>query len=554
MAEFIPNQPISIGTGSVQPCLNNDTRAYAMLMQGEEEWKHQVLNSPCDGVDGSVCDPDMKVQGRYLVTSGFTDPTEWTTQDATINTIAGFANLFVQPALNQAYINRTISTDTYYGTSIGRVCKCSFYVNGIVSSANTVVTVASSAGAMGNVLHYSGVPVAGTTVEFYCYIPGDNSIIELDLIGDEGDAINIGSFNLQLITPCWKTAVDTNGLTIDPVPFGVSLASSSAWTYDFDGIIGTFTSVPNWNTWTALSFPYNTLAVELITPFTPGETVELTYTLTNVTAGSIYPYLGIDAGISRSTNGTFTESITDNAGIGHLAFFTTQDFSGSLRVVSIRRTANCHTYDILNASDNSEYITNILPGFTTTHAEMVINPSAIVGDLDDVPGTYALPDGCYKIRFNDCCSGESTISDTVINYTTGTHDCTVLIDAVCEDKALGFDFSLNFSLTHRVRVVYFNPIFRNDGEDYTGSDGMNRKIFARSEKFYTALFDYCDGDTHSAINAQLLSDTLTFDGIEFFCRTKDYQPDWAERGKLNLSQSQIELQKQNPVIFNRNCI
>ena len=63
-------------------------------------------------------------------------------------------------------------------------------------------------------------------------------------------------------------------------------------------------------------------------------TYTLTYTLTSVTAGTITPYIGGTAGTTRSTNGTFVETITA-ADTGNLKLSADADFIGTVDNVSV---------------------------------------------------------------------------------------------------------------------------------------------------------------------------------------------------------------------------
>jgi len=545
MPEFIPNQPITFGA-TAQDCLNNDQRAYAMLMQGEDEWKLQIQNTSCGDPEGSVCDPNMNDVGAVLINSSFDTPGEWTVvQDATINTSGGFAFLFdnsVGGGESIIEIDLPASSSLpYYGT----VCKISldistfqsgsFYINGEL---------------LGSSVNWQTF-TPNTNLNSYSFIVYRNDYLDKIKVGfvcNQAYSLYLQNFVVQEIAPCWFPFIDINSLT------GVNALSSASWIYSNNFGIGKFTSVPNWNIFNPVTFPTDTLWNKLNDPFADQDYIELTYTLSDVTAGSIYPKLGTTDGVIRNANGTYTEVIISGGVTDVLSWYTTQDFDGSIQIVSAYKYLYCHTIDVVDAITLAPVATGYVPSYVNDKIEMVFNPQSIPGEAGGEPNDFALTDGCYRIQFNNCCTDESVISDTVINYTTGSHDCTVLVDATCDGQAFGFDFSANFSLSHRLRTLRFNPTYRNEGEDSQGSNGVKRRPFAQSEKVYSCIFDYCDEPTHDAINTQLLCDTLTFDGVEYFYPMKDYAPDWADRGKLNLAQSQIELQRKQSVIFNRNCI
>ena len=546
MPEFIPNQPITFGA-TAQDCLNNDQRAYAMLMQGEEQWKLQIQNTSCDGVEGTVCDVEMNDLGDYLVNSEFTSATEWTLQDANVYPAFGYAVIYVDAgSANEGKMTKTVTIPGACSASFSKTYKLTFdIVNSFIQGAcNFFVSQSQNGFPLSFLYLYSGFPTIGVN-EMYVTIMDSFTDINIGLTGTDGDFVRMNNIKLQEVTPCWSMnlAGDVN--------IGLRLP---AWSYGMLGTTGFYTSLVGWDVYNSFTFPLATLDVCLLSTLAIGDALTLTYTISNQTAGSIYPVLGTQAGVIRNADGTYTEIITDDTGVSHLEFWTDADFDGTITIVEAFLYANCHTIDVVDAITLAPVATGYVPSYVNDKIEMVFNPQSIPGEAGGEPNDFALTDGCYRIQFNNCCTDESVISDTVINYTTGSHDCTVLVDATCDGQAFGFDFSANFSLSHRLRTLRFNPTYRNEGEDSQGSNGVKRRPFAQSEKVYSCIFDYCDEPTHDAINTQLLCDTLTFDGIEYFYPMKDYAPDWADRGKLNLAQSQIELQRKQSVIFNRNCI
>jgi len=545
MPEFIPNQPITFGA-TAQDCLNNDPRAYAMLMQGEDEWKLQIQNTTCGDPEGAVCDPNMNDVGRVLINSSFDTPGEWTVvQDATINTSGGFAFLFDNSVGGgESIIEIDLPASNSYITW-PTVCKITFDISTFQSGSFYIN--AQDLGFTYNLKTFT--PSTNlNSYSFTVYRPWYADKIVVGFVCNQAYSLYLQNFVVEEITPCWGQVIDYNGST------GVNALSSPSWTYSNTFGLGKFTSVPNWDIYNAQIFPLYTLVNKLNDVFADQDYIELTYTISDFTSGSIYPKLGTTNGVIRNANGTYTEVIISGGITDQLVWYTTQDFDGSIQIVTAYKYLYCHTIDVVDAITLAPVATGYVPSYVNDKIEMVFNPASIPGEVGGEPNDFELTDGCYRIRFNNCCDDESYISDTVINYTTGSHDCTVLVDATCDGQAFGFDFSANFSLSHRLRTLRFNPTYRNEGEDSQGSNGVKRRPFAQSEKVYSCIFDYCDEPTHDAINTQLLCDTLTFDGIEYFYPMKDYAPDWADRGKLNLAQSQIELQRKQSVIFNRNCI
>jgi len=175
-----------------------------------------------------------------------------------------------------------------------------------------------------------------------------------------------------------------------------------------------------------------------------------------------------------------------------------------------------------------------------------------------------LPYSCYRVEFRDYCDAPGSppipflyTSDTIINYTS-QHPCTKRIRAWADGVALGFNFGNNgniFMLIQRFRTLYMTPTYPISGEDYTYSTGTKKRIYASVEKHYEMLFDYMDEYGHDTMgNGMIPCDIFEIDGVEYLVIFKDYEPNWAERGKRNLAQSTIEVQKRiEKVLFNRNC-
>lgn len=550
MPRFIPNQPITFN-GYSQPCLNNDSASYKMLAQGCDKWKLQIDNTPCDGEDGSICDVEMNDVGAYLVNSEFTNASEWTAVDANIYPAFGYAVIHVDAGSNnEGILWKYVPFRTGCNNIQSRTYKLSFeIVNSFIQgSCDFYINADYTSTADSSVKLYSGFPFTGVT-EMYVYIPIGWEYITIGLTGTNGDFVRMNNIKLQEVAECWSMQQDINLST------GAAALSQSAWIYGQSGGTGFFTAVPNWNTWSPVTFPLQTLSVCTLSTLSIGDALELTYTITGRTAGVIYPVLGTTAGISRSSNGTFTEYITDDVGSDHLQFWTSEDFDGTISIVSGKLYANCHTFDVIDAYTGVALAEDIEPNYINDKIELVINPCSIPVIVGGEPNDVELLDGCYRIRFNDCCTGESVTSDTVIYYLKNTeHDCTVLVEAWCDDKALGFDFTADFTLLQRLKYLRFSPVYNNTGNDADDSAGRTHKTFAKSQKKYTALFNYADEATNDAINAQANCDYFQIDGEDWFVPVQDIEPDYGPRGKRNLAQIELEMHKKESIIYNRNNI
>lgn len=172
-----------------------------------------------------------------------------------------------------------------------------------------------------------------------------------------------------------------------------------------------------------------------------------------------------------------------------------------------------------------------------------------------------LPYSCFKVELRDFCYNgvEDSFqysSDTTINY-KANHPCTKRIRAWSGGIASGFNFGTNgtlFKLIERFETLYFNPTYPNSGEDYEYSTGTLKRIFSKTEKRYELLFNYMDEYAHDTMSVMVVCDIFEMDGVEYLVPFKDYEPQWHERGKRNLAQSTIEIQKRiEKVLINKNC-
>lgn len=160
------------------------------------------------------------------------------------------------------------------------------------------------------------------------------------------------------------------------------------------------------------------------------------------------------------------------------------------------------------------------------------------------------PQCCY-IGYIDACNYDAIVESNCMEFRV-EHDCTKLIVANNSCAAFGFDFS-TFRLSQRIPFIKFNPVYPFRNEYITGSDGVFKRYYAEREKKYTAKVDYVDEPVHDCLSVQLLSDELLIDSVKYFCISKDYSPDWATDGKINVAQSKFEIEKANNVVFNNSC-
>ncbi len=114
--------------------------------------------------------------------------------------------------------------------------------------------------------------------------------------------------------------------------------------------------------------------------------------------------------------------------------------------------------------------------------------------------------------------------------------------------------AVTYTLGQRLRLLQFNPIYPTKAETYLYSNGQMTRTYGQTGKKREAWFDYTDESTHDVIRVQLLCDTLTIDGAQFYCIAEDYEPEWAQNGKQALAQSRVELMAvSEPTLFNKSC-
>lgn len=513
----ISNQPISF-TSDPQTCLNNDLTTYKALVQAGDTIKVQLINEPCGGE--LLCSNTADELGANLVTNGtFDDIDDWTFVSG------GDIGDGVLVLTNDDIVSQTINV-TECATSVFNYYYFEFditYVSGtpsFVLSDGGVNIWYSAAAVVGS---YSGYAVS--------YFAGTTNSFDLTLTCDTGE-VHIDNVVVKKVNDCCFMTELIDEVDYDP-----------AWTFDIVAGYGEFTHVTG-NT--------KTIYMPLSASY---DTFRITYRIKNCTAGSVRPLMDTTYGTARSADGYYDENITLPGVHDTLRFEPTSDFNGTLYDFSVTHYNTGHRYDIVRIDQGSSDVVSdeLTPEYVGDRLDIIYDPENNIFEGETVP----LVTGCYRIRVYDECLEDvepSIVSTTVFHYTTDTHDCTVLVDASCDGQALGFNFDGNFTLVQRLKLLRFGAKYKNSGTDADGSDGTKRKAYAKSQKVYTALFNYVDENAHDAINAQMNCDDLTLDGVEYFAPVQDIEPDYGPRGKRNLAQVEIELQKKESVLYNRNNI
>ena len=539
---FIPNQPILFEDPlfAGQPCLNNDTRAYAQLAQAGDTTCIQFMNEPVSSV--YACDmttfSDVSTNGSFA-----SDLTSWTEYDFNTGTIIGVPSIWTW-TVDGATSDPTTSKIGLYQTipgGIGNIFLISFeftYDNG----GDFKIGFGNSATNSWNWVNLLN--------NFQTNIDGRRCLIVSSYI------------NLDFAFYCDTSVVTIKNLVIrDITPAQCVVPNSSVnahWTY--------VESVNGWQKIDGTVATANPLTI--FSSIINATDYKLSYKVMNMPEDTV-AYMEIqdtgNATLSKTyLNGEFAEYFT-YAGATAQPFILANPEAQNGVIYDIKFEEMCYNQRIsVTYPDGSPasiwYDSSNAQNPITYYKDRVIwcfEWETLIGA--DVPGP--LTSDCYTITIDDICSGNTTQSYTIVNYkATGSHDCSVVVEG--DNQGYAFDFFFNdsstsvaFTLRQRLRLLQFNPVYPVKTEQYLYSDGTMSRPFAQSGKVRTAWFDYVDEPTHDVIRLQLLSDTLTISGTEFFCIAEDYEPEWGENGKYNLAQSKVALMAQNePTLYNKNCI
>lgn len=188
------------------------------------------------------------------------------------------------------------------------------------------------------------------------------------------------------------------------------------------------------------------------------------------------------------------------------------------------------SWDVDNVTQTIDLSGNVTYDRDFATLEFVIN------ELEE-----GMPETCYKVGYYNHCNYEGLLSNCI--NVKESQECTMLVTASNTCDAFGFNFRCGFDLTQRVRVTQFNPEYTLTNEFELLSDGSYRKILGQRSKSYTAILDWGDVAVHDCMSLQLLSETLTIDGTEYYFNDNQYVPDWDKDGKNGLALAEIKLLK-----------
>jgi hypothetical protein len=190
------------------------------------------------------------------------------------------------------------------------------------------------------------------------------------------------------------------------------------------------------------------------------------------------------------------------------------------------------------------------------------NVNSLLGTTDNytvlvsMTSTSSLAGGEY-FEITDVSLRTATGSEWISNCINITEDfdCEKAIIGTCETGTtnLGFYWDGTFKLKQRLPFLYFNPTYPIEASDYEYSSGRRAITSASREKYYEGHVDHVDETAHDTLSTQILCDTFTVDGVEYFVKPEDYKPEWIEKnGGLLTAQARIAMRKKTSTIFKKN--
>lgn len=533
---FIPNQPILFSDPlfAGQTCLNNDVREYAQLAQTNDTTCIQWKNEPVT----SISDCAMNTELNQISNGDFdTLLTGW--QEINIST-------------------GVISSVTHWSyTGTGAISAAGVYpifTTTPITTGNLVMI--SLAVSNPSTQTWIGVGDSGTNTWNIASIgPNTDGRIVTCLYATAGSDIVIYTNGIQEISNVIVRDINTSYCFIPN-------SSSFYWSY--------LESLNGYQQTTGIT-PGPAQPLLLTGTITTGSTYRISFKVKNLPNDPLY-YITL----RDSVSGNIIVTADENKEYTFWYTHTTANAQVEIHVSDWDSMLLTTIYDLVIDQFSFDYRTRIIyPDGSCASinydSSSGINPIQFYDDriiwcfdwssLEscDILGAPLNTD-CYKVVLDDLESGNSYESYTVINYkATGSHECSVMM--VGDNTGYAFDFFFNdpsttvdFTLRQRVRLLQFNPSYPAKSEEYLYSNGNHIRTYAESGKFRTAWFDYVDEPAHDVIRLQLLSDTLTIDSIEYFCKAEDYEPEWGTNGKYNLAQSRVVLKAvQEKSLFNKSC-
>lgn len=534
--ENIPNQPIQFDPPifDAQTCLNSDQKKYNVLIEAGDEMCIQVKNIPS---------------------------TEIVTFDSSLSYPNEFENANFANSLNDWY-QVDVSDGTDYGLFGSWSTSWYYYANG---GATT----------------YNGKP-AEIGIGQYIDNPGNVYMISFEADITAGDIIvYLGdlatqTWNSQLIdgaTPnidgrytCYLSSYAGDFLAFANQNNGAKLTIKNVrvvgtWVSHFvpdSGMVDGWMYVESLNGWQCKDINQT-----LTTAFNvSAQDYRLSFKVANLSDGSISWRDSLGVLISPTENRQYDYYWT-SSGVQTLNLSTDNALAVGGVIYDLHIYQMCYDYQLAisqNGVPVSETFDSSHPIFPVQYYQDRLIWCFDIGEINNIDTGDPMASGCYDITILGACGDDDYTSWTKLNYkATGTHPCSVWVEA--DNSGYAFDLffksddtTITYKLGQRLRLLQFNPIYPAKSETYLYSNGNMTRTYGQTGKKREAWFDYCDESTHDVIRVQLLSDTLTIEGAQYFCLVEDYEPEWAVNGKQALAQSRVELMAvSEPTLFNKSC-
>jgi hypothetical protein len=496
--EFIPNQPIIFETPiGDYPCLNNDPKHYGQLAQEDDTLCVQWKLGPCG--PSPLCEPNMVME-----TPGANELGAWTA--GTGWSSSGFANLSFDGAGGDGQADQDI-TGLVAGTTYQLRLNISTFTGNF--DLEVIWSLADT----------RTITQAG---DYLLYFTANDDPLDLTFntsgATTSGDTIVIENIQLIQWTDCWQDELP------DDLP---------TWSYSFDAGQGKFCSTD-----TTQGDLINTTAFS-----TANNYHGVTLVISNATQGALEVRLGGVLLGTTSGNGEQGFYGIPTAGTD-LVLTKTGDFDGCVSQVNVEDYGDPSNATVRFITDDGNTYSNYEIPDLIEDRLIWCSPEYdnLTWTVDTVPDSV-LQCALLRVEVADPCDGTLYLSTNYINFKKTGWDCTKLVESWNDGYAFGFYFgdiaSPDFKLTQRLRVLAFNPVYRNAGEEYLYSSGNTGRSYAQSQKARTAWFDYMDEYAHDCTRTQLLGQKLFIEGYAFYYPTEDYEPEWNENGRYNLAQSRV---------------
>ena len=538
--ENILNQPIQFEAPlfDAQTCLNSDQKKYNTLLQAGDEMCIQVKNLP----------------GNEVVNF-----------DSSLNYPNEFTNADFSDSLN-TWQQVNVNTGYNYGNYGSWSTSYFYYANG---GATTYASKPAEIG-IGQTIDHPGNMYM---ISFEADITSGEIIVYLGDINSQTwnyQAIDGASPNIDGRYTCYLSAAYGFYLAF------ANTANNAIFTIKNVRVVGTWESyfvpdsglllgwqyVESLNGWQARNNLNNYLSTTFSLNY--GQDYLIKYKVTNLIDGDLQIRDVNDVIISSATENRQYDVFFQSSTSDPIALFNENALAIGGVIYDIHIYEMCYNYKCIISQNGvavSEQFDNGHATFPVQYYQDRLIWCFDIGQIDNIDTGNPMESGCYDITILGAdCGDDDYTSWSVINYkATGSHPCSVWVEA--DNNGYAFDLffksddtAITYTLGQRLRLLQFNPIYPNKSETYLYSNGQMTRTYGQTGKKREAWFDYVDEPTHDVIRVQLLSDTLTIEGKQYFCLVEDYEPEWAINGKQSLAQSRVELMAvSEPTLFNKSC-